>query len=100
MQIANAFCWRTKISSVFVHKLNNHKLHFAFFFELGLVILILFCPGLNTAFGARPIRIEHVFPCLGQHIILFYFGEIMKIFIRNSFEPDGSPGFFNKFFNY
>ena len=100
MQIANAFCWRTKISSVFVHKLNNHKLHFAFLFEIGLVILILFCPGLNTAFGARPIRIEHVFPCLGQHIILFYFGEIMKTFIRNSHEPDGSPGFFNKFFNY
>ena len=100
MQIANAFCWRTKISSVFVHKMNNHKLHFAFLFELGLVCLIIYCPGLNTAFGARPIRIEHFFPCLGQHIILFYFGEIMKFFIRSSHQPDASPGFFNKYFNY
>ena len=100
MQIANAFVWRTKFSSVYEHKLNNHRLHFAMIFEIALVMLIVYCPGLNTAFGARPLRIEHFFPCLGQHIILFFYGEFMKYMVRNSKLPDGSPGFFNKYFNY
>ena len=100
MQIANAFVWRTKFSSVYEHKLNNHRLHFAMIFEVALVMLIVYCPGLNTAFGARPLRIEHFFPCLGQHIILFFYGEFMKYMVRNSKLPDGSPGFFNKYFNY
>ena len=100
MQIANAFNWRTKISSVFRHKMDNYRLHIAFFFEYGLVMLILFCPGLNTAFGARPLRAEHFFPCLGMFIIFFFVGEIFKFLIRHSHKPDGTPGFFHEYFNY
>ena len=100
MQIANAFNWRTKLSSVFNHKMDNHKLHLAFLFEYGLVMLILFCPGLNTAFGARPLRAEHFFPCLGMFIIFFFNGEVFKFLIRHSHKPDGSPGFFSEYFNY
>ena len=100
MQIANAFNWRTKLSSVFNHKMDNHKLHLAFLFEYGLVMLIIFCPGLNTAFGARPLRAEHFFPCLGMFIIFFFNAEVFKFLMRNSHKPDGSPGFFNEYFNY
>ena len=100
MQIANAFNWRTKISSVFKHKMDNHRLHLAFFFEYGLVMLILFCPGLNTAFGARPLRVEHFFPSLGMHIVFFFTAEIFKWLIRHSHKPDGGPGFFASWFNY
>ena len=100
MQIANAFNWRTKISSVFKHKMDNHRLHLAFLFEYGLVMLILFCPGLNTAFGARPLRAEHFFPCLGMFIIFFFSAEVFKFLIRHSHKPDGTPGFFNEYFNY
>lgn len=100
MQIANAFNWRTKISSVFKHKMDNYRLHIAFLFEYGLVMLILFCPGLNTAFGTRPIRAEHFFPCLGMFIIFFFVGETFKFLIRHSQKPDGTPGFFNEYFNY
>ena len=100
MQIANAFNWRTKISSVFRHKMDNHRLHIAFLFEYGLVMLILFCPGLNTAFGTRPLRAEHFFPCLGMFIIFFFVAETFKFLIRHSHKPDGTPGFFNEYFNY
>ena len=100
MQIANAFNWRTKISSVFTHKLDNYRLHLAFLFEYGLVMLILFCPGLNIAFGARPLFAEHFFPSLGMFIIFFFTGEVFKYLIRHSYKPDGSPGFFQEYFNY
>ena len=100
MQISNAFNWRTKISSVFQHKLDNYRLHLAFLFEYGLVMLIVFCPGLNTAFGARPLIAEHFFPSLGMFIIFFFTGEAFKFLVRHSFKPDGSPGFFQEYFNY
>ena len=100
MQIANAFNWRTKICSVFRHKMDNYRLHIAFLFEYGLVMLIIFCPGLNTAFGTRPLRAEHFFPCLGMFIIFFFVAETFKFLIRHSHKPDGSPGFFNDYFNY
>ena len=100
MQIANAFNWRTKISSVFRHKMDNYRLHIAFLFEYGLVMLILFCPGLNTAFGTRPIIVEHFFPCLGMFIIFFFNAEVFKFLIRHSHKPDGTPGFFDEYFNY
>ena len=100
MQIANAFNWRTKFSSVFNHKMDNHKLHLAFLFEYGLVMLIIFCPGLNTAFGTRPLRAEHFFPCLGMFIIFFFVSETFKFLMRHSKKPDGTPGFFKEYFNY
>ena len=100
MQIANAFNWRTKFSSIFNHKMDNHKLHLAFLFEYGLVMLIIFCPGLNTAFGTRPLRAEHFFPCLGMFIIFFFVSETFKFLMRHSKKPDGTPGFFKEYFNY
>ena len=100
MQIANAFNWRTKFSSIFNHKMDNHKLHLAFLFEYGLVMLIIFCPGLNTAFGTRPLRAEQFFPCLGMFIIFFFVAETFKFLMRHSKKPDGTPGFFKEYFNY
>ena len=100
MQIANAFNWRTKFSSIFNHKMDNHKLHLAFLFEYGLVMLIIFCPGLNTAFGTRPLRAEHFFPCLGMFTIFFFVAETFKFLMRHSKKPDGTPGFFKEYFNY
>ena len=100
MQIANAFVWRTKVASCYTHKMNNHNLHFAFLIEFALIMIIIYVPGLNTAFGTRPLRIEHFFPALGFHITHFFYGEITKLLIRHSHKPDGSPGFFNEYFNY
>lgn len=100
MQIANAFVWRTKVASCYTHKMNNHHLHFAFLVEFALIMIIIYVPGLNTAFGTRPLRIEHFFPGLGFHITHFFYGEITKLLIRHSHKPDGSPGFFNEYFNY
>ena len=100
MQISNAFVWRTKTASCYTHKMNNWRLHMAFFVEFALIMIIIYVPGLNTAFGTRPLRVEHFFPSLGFHITHFFYGEFVKLMIRNSRKPDGSPGFFSEYFNY
>lgn len=100
MQFANSFNYRTKTASMFTHKLNNHYLHGSILCEFILVNIILFVPGLNTAFGTRPIRVEHYMITLAFHVTHFYWGELMKWMIRHSKRPDGSPGFFHQYFFY
>ena len=65
-----------------------------------LINIILFVPGLNTAFGTRPIRVEHYMITLAFHVTHFYWGELVKWCIRHSKRPDGSPGFFHEYFFY
>ena len=100
MQFANSFNYRTKTVSMFKHKLNNHHLHGSILCEFILINIILFVPGLNTAFGTRPIRVEHYMITLAFHVTHFYWGEIVKWLIRHSKRPDGSPGFFHQYFFY
>ena len=100
MQFANSFNYRTKELSIFKHKMDNYYLIGSIVWEFILVNIILYVPGLNTAFGTRGIRIEHYFITLAFHVTHFYYGEIVKFFIRNSRKPDGSPGFFRKYFFY
>ena len=100
MQFANSFNYRTKTVSMFRHKLNNHYLHGSILAEFVLINIILFVPGLNTAFGTRPIRVEHYMITLAFHVTHFYWGELVKWCIRHSKRPDGSPGFFHEYFFY
>ena len=100
MQFANSFNYRTKTVSMFRHKLNNHYLHGSIIAEFVLINIILFVPGLNTAFGTRPIRVEHYMITLAFHVTHFYWGELVKWCIRHSKRPDGSPGFFHEYFFY
>ena len=85
---------------MFKHKMNNYYLLISILWEFILVNIILFCPGVNTAFGTRAIRVEHYFITLAFHVTHFYYGEIIKLLIRHSKKPDGSAGFFKEYFFY
>ena len=100
MQFANSFNYRTKVLTMFKHKMNNYYLLISILWEFILVNIILFCPGVNTAFGTRAIRVEHYFITLAFHVTHFYYGEIIKLLIRHSKKPDGSAGFFKEYFFY
>ena len=100
LQFANSFNYRTKELSMFKHKMDNWYLVGSIVWEFILICLILFVPGLNTAFGTRAIRVEHYFITLAFHVTHFYYGEIVKFLIRHSRRPDGSPGFFRRYFFY
>jgi sodium/potassium-transporting ATPase subunit alpha len=100
LQIANAFAWRTKSCTIFRHKFSNHYLNSAFFVEIAMICLLLYCPGVNTAFGCRGILFYHWVPCLMVFITHILWSEITKFLIRNVKKPDGSPGFFYQYFYY
>lgn len=99
-QVANGLVFRTISSSVFFHIMDNMDLNFAYFMENGIVAILLYVPGLNTAFGLRGIVFQHWVPAFGVFIIHFAYGEFMKYLIRNVNNPDGSPGFFSKYYRY
>jgi sodium/potassium-transporting ATPase subunit alpha len=99
-QVANGLVFRTISSSVFFHIMDNMDLNFAYFMENGIVAILLYVPGLNTAFGLRGIIFQHWVPAFGVFIIHFAYGEFLKYLIRNVNNPDGSPGFFSKYYRY
>ena len=99
-QVVNALNWRTKISSIYVHKLTNVQLNLCYIVEFALICLLLYVPGFNTAFAVRPLRIEHFLPPTGLCIIWYFHVELTKYLIRCIKQPDGSPGFFYRAFFY
>lgn len=99
-QFMNGICYRTITVSLFVHIMDNWDCNIGYFVVQGVMAAMLYVPGLNNAFGCRPLIIQHWIPCLGIWITLFIFSEVTKYLIRNVKEPDGSPGFFSRRYKY
>lgn len=99
-QVANGLSYRTITSSLYEHVMDNNSLNMAFVIENLVVCCILYIPGLNWAFGVRGIVFYHWVPCLGMFVVTILFSEFTKYLIRNLNEPDGSNGFFYRFFKY
>lgn len=99
-QVANGFAYRTIVTSLFFHIMDNMNLNLAYILENVVVCCLLYIPGLNNAFGLRPILFIHWVPCLGVFITLFFYSELTKYLIRNVKEPDGSKGFFARYYRY
>ncbi len=100
MQISNGTNYRTIQQSMFKHLLKNNSLNTAYFVLIALICMLLYVPGLNEGFNIRPLRIEHWAPALSMFIIMISWAEFNKFLIRNVKEPDGSPGFFSRYFNF
>ena len=99
-QVANCFAFRTITYSMIFHIVDNWNLNFAYIVENIIVSCLLYIPGLNTGFGFRAIRFEFWVPCMAVFVIFFIFCEFNKYLIRNIKNPDGSKGFFAKYFQY
>jgi hypothetical protein len=101
MQLINGLSSRTKISSIFSHRLHkNMPLNTAYLVELAICVLILYTPGLNVAFLCRPLLFVHWIPPLLMFIMYFFYDELTKLLIRTIRNPDGTPGFFYNAYNY
>ncbi len=100
MQIINGISCRVKLESVFHHQFKNWPLNWGYLVEIGVILLLLYVPGLNTAFQIRALRFEHWIPCLGMFIIFLFYEEFTRWLMRTVKKPDGSPGFFFEWFNY
>ena len=100
MQLANGTCFRTITTSIYKHLFKNHNLNVAYFVQIVLISIILYVPGVNVGFQTRPLIFQHWFPALGMFIIMVIYSEFTKYLIRNVKNPDGSPGFFYRYFYY
>lgn len=100
MQFANSLVYKTKIHSVFTHLFKNHYINVSYLVVSGLILLILYVPGLNTGFGIRALRIEHFSPSMGMFIVFFAWSEFMKWRVRSEKNPDGGKNWFHKYFLY
>ena len=83
------------LASIFVVNLN-----LAYLIENIVTCTLLYAPGLNTAFGFRAIIFRHWCPCLGMWICFLIYSETVKYLIRNVKEPDGSKGFWARYYSY
>jgi sodium/potassium-transporting ATPase subunit alpha len=99
-QVSNGFCYRTITVSMFQHVLNNWDLNLAYVLENVVVCILVYVPGLNYGLALRPIIVQHWTPCFGAFIILFLYSEFTKYLIRNVNNPDGSKGYFFRFYRY
>lgn len=100
MQIANGNVFKTITTSIFVHPYTNWPLNIAYFTEIALICALLYIPGLNTGLQLRALLFANWISCLMMWIIFILYTEITKLLIRRVKNPDGSPGFFYKFFYY
>ena len=100
MQIINGVSSRVKLESVFKHRFSNWPMNWGYFIEIIVILILLYVPGLNSAFQVRALRFEHWVPCLGMFIVFLAYDEFTRLLIRTVKKPDGSPGFFYDYFNY
>lgn len=100
LQVVNGICYRTISVSIFKHIFDNWDCNQGYFVVQGVMLLLVYCPGLNKAFGCRALYVQHWCQGLAFWVLMFFYSELTKYLIRNVKQPDGSPGFFSKWFKY
>jgi sodium/potassium-transporting ATPase subunit alpha len=99
-QCFNGLVSRTVSVSIFELVPKNWYANVSYLIENGMILCILYIPGINYALGLRGLVVQHFTPCILQMICYFIFSEFTKYMIRNHNNPDGSRGFFYQFYRY
>ncbi len=87
-------------TSAFTHEFTNLNMNLAYFVQLGICFIVLYIPGLNIAFGVRPIHAQEIFPACAFWISGFLLEEFRKYLVRSIREPNDSPGYCFRYFYY
>ena len=90
-QIANALVCKTKRISIFKHGIRNMQMNAAFVGTVAVAAFLQYTPGLNDGLNLYPLRFLWWLPAIPFSIVVFGYGEIIKLLARRS--PDG---FFDK----
>jgi sodium/potassium-transporting ATPase subunit alpha len=82
MQWTDYICLRSNAESTLTRRMVTWFQPFALFFETALLCLLVYTPGVNTAFGTRRIPFRHwLYSCPFVFLFLLY-EEIKKLIIR------------------
>jgi magnesium-transporting ATPase (P-type) len=82
-QIANGFCVKSHLQSLFVCGLRNKNLAMSFIFEIALIFLICYAPGIQNVFGTAGFDGRFVGISLVIIPVMITVEEIRKWFARN-----------------
>lgn len=83
VQWADLIISKTRLLSITDQGMSNRMMNFGLLFETCLAIFISYTPGVNTVFGARPLRLVHWFCALPWCVLLFIYDEIRRWFVRH-----------------
>uniref|UniRef100_A0A0K2UVM5 Sodium/potassium-transporting ATPase subunit alpha n=1 Tax=Lepeophtheirus salmonis TaxID=72036 RepID=A0A0K2UVM5_LEPSM len=83
-QCVNLILSKTRRNSIFTQGMKQNKLlNFGCFFQILLVLLLVYIPGMDISFGMHPLRISFWLVPLLFAFFLFIHEESRKYFIRN-----------------
>lgn len=82
MQLFNVVICKTRRLSIFQHGMQNWAINFAMVFELGLVALLIYCPGIDDTLNMHPLKFNWWLPAIPFAVLLFAYEESRKIIIR------------------
>jgi len=74
---------KTRMLSLKAQGMRNGFMAFGLFFETALTCFILYVPFANTAIRTRPIHFIHWLPSLPFAVLMFFYDETRKFFMRN-----------------
>lgn len=83
-QIANILIKKTKYASIINYRrlLNNKMLIYSIIFEIFLVCLIVYTPGLNNLFNLAYLSPKYASSGIWMIFLIIFIDEIRKYFIR------------------
>jgi magnesium-transporting ATPase (P-type) len=81
-QLFNAVASRSALQSAFVGLFSNKWLWGAIGISIGLQVLVIYVPFLNTAFGTTPLSAVAWFECIGLAAFVLVASELRKIVLR------------------
>jgi len=88
MQFANAMCRRNQTMSIFSpHQHINWMMIWAIALSTAFMVIMVYVPGLDTAFYLEPVRSELACSALWGIIVIIGLEELRKFFVR--LNPDG-----------
>jgi len=82
MQWADLVICKTRRLSIFQQGMMNHHLTFALFFETGLAIFLVYCPGFERGLRLYPLLFVWWFAPLEWALVIVIYDEIRKLLIR------------------
>jgi len=86
-QIAAALNCRSKYTSVFKLGLfSNHRIWAGIVFEILLLLVLIYTPGLQTAFNTAPLQIKDWLFLIAIPIPIFLIDELRKLIMRYKFQ--------------
>jgi sodium/potassium-transporting ATPase subunit alpha len=90
VQFANMWFCKTRKLSLVHQGMRNNFMNWSVLSCVGISLLLMYCPYMDTLFGTRPITGWHfMVPAMPFAVWIFIFDEVRKYFVRQGDSPTG-----------